>query len=336
MSDPNGGGIAGTVSIGGNSVTTPMSVGTTTAQPVNFITNNAIRFTLDTTGNVLASSAGAFGWSSRAKITSPADGQVLLTNAAGNSFDTLFFGSATGTTSPMLKVVQDQLYLEVADSSRLTAFNAQAFLQGFLMPRSGGIASPEYTSFTYDQAGMTFTSNATLSFVFNKAEWVRFDATNAGQSELLLHQDMRLLWGTSGMDTATLGIMPGPNNGLLFLGDHIFSTKFMTSGEGGSSGYTFESGPQIISDADGVIRFLNNAGTDFGRLEFGGKTNAFPALKRNAAGLQVRLADDSNFAVVQGILQTDANAVAETPTATHTLTLRDASGTAYKVLALAA
>lgn len=88
--------------------------------------------------------------------------------------------------------------------------------------------------------------------------------------------------------------------------------------------------------ADGKFQFTNLAGTDFGMLMFGGTTSSFPALKRNSAALQARLADDSAFAVIQGALQTDANAVAETPTATHTLTIKDASGTAYKVLAVAA
>lgn len=71
-------------------------------------------------------------------------------------------------------------------------------------------------------------------------------------------------------------------------------------------------------------------------LRFGGTTSSYPALKRNSAALQARLADDSAFAVIQGSLQTDANAVAETPTATHTLTIKDASGTTYKVLAVPA
>lgn len=45
--------------------------------------------------------------------------------------------------------------------------------------------------------------------------------------------------------------------------------------------------------ADGVVRISNAAGTDFGRLCFGGTTSSFPAIKRGGNGLQVRLADDS-------------------------------------------
>jgi pectate lyase-like protein len=75
---------------------------------------------------------------------------------------------------------------------------------------------------------------------------------------------------------------------------------------------------------------------DFGLLQFGGITSSYPALKRSTTELQARLADDSGFAALQAILKAHANAVAETPTATHTIEIQDASGTAYKVLAVAA
>lgn len=52
---------------------------------------------------------------------------------------------------------------------------------------------------------------------------------------------------------------------------------------------------KIGSSADGLITLLNATGTDFGRLNFGGTTAAFPALKRSLTGLQVRLADDSGY-----------------------------------------
>jgi hypothetical protein len=47
--------------------------------------------------------------------------------------------------------------------------------------------------------------------------------------------------------------------------------------------------------ADGVVMISNFAGTNFGRLQFGGTTSSFPALKRNTDQLEARLADDSNY-----------------------------------------
>jgi hypothetical protein len=45
--------------------------------------------------------------------------------------------------------------------------------------------------------------------------------------------------------------------------------------------------------ADGVLTINNGAGTSFGRLNFGGSTSSFPALKRSSADIVVRLGDDT-------------------------------------------
>lgn len=42
-----------------------------------------------------------------------------------------------------------------------------------------------------------------------------------------------------------------------------------------------------------IVLLQNDAGNDFNRLQFGGTTSSFPALKRSTTTLQVRLADDS-------------------------------------------
>lgn len=55
----------------------------------------------------------------------------------------------------------------------------------------------------------------------------------------------------------------------------------------------------ISSPADGVVLMTNNAGTSFTRLDFGGTTSSFPALSRNSAGLEVKLADGSAFTTLK-------------------------------------
>jgi hypothetical protein len=52
----------------------------------------------------------------------------------------------------------------------------------------------------------------------------------------------------------------------------------------------------IGSPATGIHTLSNAAFDDYNRLQFGGTTSAFPAIKRNGAGLQIKLADDSTFA----------------------------------------
>lgn len=53
--------------------------------------------------------------------------------------------------------------------------------------------------------------------------------------------------------------------------------------------------------ADGVGVFYNQAFTSFGRICLGGLTNAFPAIKRNGAGIDFRVADDTNYARITAL-----------------------------------
>lgn len=52
----------------------------------------------------------------------------------------------------------------------------------------------------------------------------------------------------------------------------------------------------IGSPATGIHTLSNAALNDYDRLQFGGTTSVFPAIKRVAAGLDIKLADDSAFA----------------------------------------
>jgi hypothetical protein len=61
--------------------------------------------------------------------------------------------------------------------------------------------------------------------------------------------------------------------------------------------------------SDGVCLLQNDAGTDFGRLQFGGTDANFPALKRSSTTLIVRLANDTaNAPLESASLKTDAPA----------------------------
>lgn len=103
------------------------------------------------------------------------------------------------------------------------------------------------------------------------------------------------------------------------------------------SNLVFQGNAAIVGNiSSGVLRLLDGGGSSFNRLQFGGGTASFPSIKRDSTVLQARLANDSDFCPLQGQLRTHANAVSETITATHTLTLFDAAGTAYKVPCVAA
>lgn len=87
----------------------------------------------------------------------------------------------------------------------------------------------------------------------------------------------------------TTQLSVGSTGSLTSVGDLI-------AGSGGAIGWT--SRAKILSPADSKLTLLNNAATDFSLLQFGGTTSSFPAIKRNAAALNFRLADDSAAAAI--------------------------------------
>jgi hypothetical protein len=117
------------------------------------------------------------------------------------------------------------------------------------------------------------------------------------------------------------------------LGVVVANGRFVAWTDGSTNSSTRDL--QLNRVGAGILRVQSNT-TDFNRINFGGDTTSFPALKRSSTVLQARLANDSDFCPLQGQLRTHANAVTETITADKTLTFYDAAGTAYKVPCVAA
>jgi hypothetical protein len=126
----------------------------------------------------------------------------------------------------------------------------------------------------------------------------------------------RLTIGTTGAPTFT-GVIAAPA---------IAVTDYVGCGR-----VNFTAVGQIKFESDGVVSFRNAGLSDFNRLQFGGITSSFPALKRSTTSLQARLADDSAFTNIQGKLTTETAYTAGAPTATGYIVLYDSTGTAYKV-----
>jgi len=76
------------------------------------------------------------------------------------------------------------------------------------------------------------------------------------------------------------------------VGDTVTAANFFA---GATGTFIFNGRSRILSPSDGVLGLYNNGSTDFNRLQFGGTTSSFPALKRNSAEIDVRLADDSGY-----------------------------------------
>jgi len=100
---------------------------------------------------------------------------------------------------------------------------------------------------------------------------------------------------------------------------------------GGNQQFISSNRSKLYSPADGQWVVWNAAQTDFGRLQFGGTTSSFPALKRSTTTLQAVLANDGGFTNIQGKLTTDTAYTATVIVPTGYLTLYDSTGTAYRV-----
>lgn len=74
------------------------------------------------------------------------------------------------------------------------------------------------------------------------------------------------------------------------------ATRFRVNNAGSLFTNNFAISRDVSTGVDGNIVLSNSGVTNFGLLKLGGTTNAFPAIKRNGATIDFRLADDSNFA----------------------------------------
>lgn len=67
----------------------------------------------------------------------------------------------------------------------------------------------------------------------------------------------------------------------------------------GLNGIGFFNSTLLRAASNGFLLITNALGNDFNRIQLGGTTNAFPAIKRNGAAIDFRLADDSGFCSIQ-------------------------------------
>ena len=89
-------------------------------------------------------------------------------------------------------------------------------------------------------------------------------------------------------NTADIGASGANRPRTIYVGSNIVLPT------GGGSSVQWEGRSRIYGGStDGVIALSNAAFTDFGRLQFGGTTSSFPALKRVGANLQTVGADDT-------------------------------------------
>ena len=143
----------------------------------------------------------------------------------------------------------------------------------------------------------------------------QFTVAQSGQEIVSFYKvgaAMRLELNTGSLGTPQIGLngdtdtgllLPGANElklvtgGVAFLtGDSSQNATFAGNVTAPAGGYFIISGrARLRSPGSGVWLMQNDALNDFARLQFGGETSSFPALKRNNATLEAKLADDSAY-----------------------------------------
>ena len=198
---------------------------------------------------------------------------------AGSAFPILTFSTNNGTEAMRILANQRVLLGTTTDSGALLQIGTNTVAQ------TGGMVFGTDT-FLYRDAVGTLALNGTgtnsyFSFLENGTA-KGFVGTAGGDLYLATSTAKSVLIRTNSILALTL--------------DSSQNATFAGSVTAGTSAnFTFSGRSYISSPADGIIRLLNNAGSDFSRLQFGGTTSAFPALKRSGPSFHARLADDTAY-----------------------------------------
>lgn len=265
-------------------------------------------------------------WSGRSVLRSTGDGAVLLQNNAGTGFTSLNFGSTT-SSFPELKVNGTAINFRLGDDSGDCPITAST--AGF----SGAVTISTNTilsNFGTGVLGLSDSTTGTAFRVFNttdstssptNAEWIELSwsanaaslkAVKAGTGTLrgltVLHGDASastpsIAFGANtdrGLfnDTVNTGIgfAVGGSQKATLTGANLTLNSGVTMTVNSAAAYEFSTRSKITSSADGIVVLSNNAVSDFTRLDFGGTTSSFPALRRASTGVDCVLADNSAYA----------------------------------------
>jgi len=275
--------------------------------------SNANYVRLNNSGGVELAAAGT---AQNITLTPSTTGQVSHIGLS-NFSDTLFFGNSSGSYGRITWGSALTFQAGAGLPFTLVSSNGTEVARGFANGRFGigtgatdsGALLQVGTDLTTAANGMIFGTDTRL--YRNGVNGLIFNGTGTGDTGFNIAKSgtigLGLLYdGANAYLTATAGMLLRTNGGntALTLGADLNATFAGTiSGTNitASSGayYAWTSKTRIKSPSDGVVTLLNAAETDFSRLQFGGTTASFPALKRTGAQFDILLADESDFTTVR-------------------------------------
>lgn len=170
--------------------------------------------------------------------------------------------------------------------TRKAAANLQFGAADAAAPVAQTLSVQSVVAGTTDTAGVNFTIKASAGTGTGAGGSIIFQVAPAGSSGSSQNAYTTILTLSGASQTATFG-------GAVTSGGSIQIPA--------ASAFYWNARSIVRSPADSVITLANSAETSFDRLQFGGTTSSFPAIKRSTTTLQAVLADDSGFAAVQSL-----------------------------------
>jgi hypothetical protein len=247
--------------VGGVSRFSVRKDGAVTMPAVFFQIGNDIGLNYNAAGAITLNPAGSYNWGS-ASLNSP---DLFLFRDAANTL-----AQRNGTNAQAFRIYGT--YTDASNWERLSVGYAAESLGNQFVVAHAKAGSGTNRNLWIGTLGSTSTiigTNGTGRWTFNENGHFVANADNA--------YDI----GASGANR--------PRN--VYVAGQVIAGTSLECGSG--DGFVITSRAIIRSFANGTIQLSNAASNDFNRLQFGGTTSSFPALKRSSTSLQVRLADDS-------------------------------------------
>lgn len=278
-------------------------------------------------GTTTISSTGSIFWSGRAGISSPSDGALVLSNNALTTQIALvveaqhILAQRNGTNSQSFRVYNtftdasnyERVHLTFATNiPRLEAFAAGTgtfralqivasgstilgiednylSAQSAVAVRRDGTSGP--TQFLIGGTGLTSTALNVFRLTpsINQASGA-YTIIDINPTETAIGAGIHYFIKAH---IAAGGVLFGVRNSGQVDAVGVVSSSFLQAGTG--SGIYFGSNGSWSAPNDGVFLARDNAIASFDRIQFGGTSASFPALKRNTTSLEAKLANDSAF-----------------------------------------
>ncbi len=211
---------------------------------------------------------------------------------------------ATATTTPAFTIAGTSGGIPYFSSSSAWASSGALTAGGMVLGGGAGSAPTVLANFTSPNAGETWfadqaaNASATRSLVhIGDVAWA---SGSASGTQLSINATSGFAGNLIDAKVNSVAAFSVASNGFLTIAQGMTSSagtatfNAVSVNSSNSMGWTSRS--KLDSASDSVIRISNAAQNDFNRLQFGGTTSSFPAIKRSTTTLQARLADDSAYA----------------------------------------